>query len=290
MPIGNADLILTDGKVYHLQLAPEQIADTIITVGDPDRVGEVSQHFDRIDHRVQHREFATHTGELRGKRISVVSTGIGTDNVDIVVNEIDALFNVDLETREIKDRITALDFIRIGTTGGIQANMIPGVFTVSTMAVGLDSLMHFYDFEQNSREFSLSTGLADYAEARNEDLLLMPYAAICSDALLIRFDRETFKHGISVTTPGFYAPQGRRVRARPMEPKFLQILQQFSADGKKLTNIEMETAGLYGLSRLLGHRAISCSVVLANRLDNTFSADPAADVRRLITAVLEKAV
>lgn len=290
MPIGNADLILSDGKVYHLQLAPEQLADTIITVGDPDRVGEVSQHFDRIDHRVQHREFVTHTGELRGKRISVVSTGIGTDNVDIVVNEIDALFNVDFQTREIKDRITAVDFIRIGTTGGIQANMTPGVFTVSTMAVGLDGLMHFYAFDENSREFSMSTGLADYAEARNEDLLLIPYTAICSDALLARFARETFKHGVAVTAPGFYAPQGRRVRARPMEPKFLQILNQFSADGKKLTNIEMETAGLYGLSRLLGHRAISCSVVLANRLDNTFSADPAADISRLITAVLEKVI
>lgn len=289
MPIGQTDLILSpDGRIYHLQLTPEQVAQTIITVGDPDRVTDVSKHFDSIEHRVQHREFVTHTGMLRGRRVSVVSTGIGTDNVDIVINELDALHNIDFATREIKPKLTALDVIRIGTTGGLQTNMTAGTFIVSSIAVGLDNLMHFYDFEENVREFSLSSALADYAEARNEDLLWMPYSAVASDALLSLFPTDEFKRGITLTAPGFYAPQGRKIRARPLEPKMLQILQQFTSDKNKITNIEMETAGIYGLCRLLGHRAVSCSVVLANRTDDTFSTDPAADVERLIVAVLAR--
>jgi uridine phosphorylase len=270
MSFPESELILNpDGSIYHLHLRPEQLADTIITVGDPDRVGEVSKHFDKIEHKVQHREFVTHTGTLRGKPLSVVSTGIGTDNIDIVLTELDALVNIDFATRETKTALTRLDIFRIGTSGSLQADIPVDSLLVSTMAIGFDNLMHFYD-----------------ATPTGNELLFVPYVFEGHKELLQLFDNEAFIKGVTVTAPGFYAPQGRILRGKVSEPKLLLNLSKFRTKHTFLSNMEMETAGIYGMARLLGHRAVSLSAILANRVDNTFSQNPQKTVDKLIEAAL----
>ena len=282
-----SELILNpDGSIYHLNLQPHQIAPTIITVGDPDRVGEVSKHFDSIEHRVQHREFITHTGILRGKPLTVISTGIGTDNIDIVMTELDALVNIDFNTREPKAALTVLDIIRVGTCGSMQSTAEVDSIIISTKAIGLDNLMHFYDAEQTGDELLLADALADYLEKKSEDLMIMPYAFSADKNLLQLFDNQGFIEGITVTAPGFYAPQGRILRGRQAEPKLLKLLMGFQYKKQMLTNFEMETSGIYGMARLLGHRAVSISAILANRADNTFSEQATKTVEILIQKVL----
>ena len=289
MTYPESELILNaDGSIYHLCLQPHQIASTIITVGDPDRVGEVSQHFDSIEHRVQHREFVTHTGILRGKPLTVISTGIGTDNIDIVMTELDALVNIDFETREPKAALTVLDIIRVGTCGSMQPMSEVDSLIVSTKAIGLDNLMHFYDAEQTGDELLLADALADYLEKKSEDLMIMPYTFSADKNLLQSFDNERFIQGLTITAPGFYAPQGRILRGKQAEPKLLKLLMGFQYKKQLLTNFEMETAGIYGMARLLGHRAISISAILANRADNTFSKQAKKTVEMLIEEVLNR--
>ena len=285
--ISATDLILNpDGTVYHLHLAPHQIASTIITVGDPERVAQISSRFSVIEYRVQNREFLTHTGVFNGKRLTVISTGIGTDNIDIVLNELDALVNIDLGTRTIKDTVTPLTFVRIGTSGSLQKDLPVDSLLVSSYAVGLDSLMHFYQAESTAKEATMADFMMDYFEKRSE-LLLMPYVFDADKDLLASFTHPDVVRGVTVTCPGFYAPQGRILRGKTEDPKFLASLVAFKYQGLKLNNIEMETAAIYGLARLLGHQAISFNAILANRLDHSFSVDPQKTIDGLIDLVLE---
>ena len=286
--MSEAELILNpDGSIYHLHLKPEHIAPLVIFVGDPERVGEVSKHFDSIEHKTQHREFVAHTGYIGKKRLTVLSSGIGPDNIDIVMNELDILANIDLETRQIKSEITSLTIVRLGTSGSLQAEITVDSLVVSSMAVGFDNLMTFYDAPPTGEELTLADNLTLYLEHKNDDLLLIPYIFMADKKMLQLFDNEQFTKGITVTAPGFYAPQGRVLRGRSAEPRLIQILNGFRQKTLMLTNMEMETAGIYGLARIFGHRALSISAILANRIDGTFSKQPAATVEHMIATALK---
>jgi uridine phosphorylase len=282
----SSELILNrDGSIYHLHLQPEQVAPLIVTVGDPERVPEVSRHFERVDFRVRKREFVTHTGWLGKQRLSVISTGIGTDNVDIVLNELDALFNIDLKNRQVKPALTSLTFIRVGTTGSLQKEIPVDAFIASSGALGLDGLMQFYKAEAQQNHPLLAALRAHTAE--RWDFPVSPYFAEGDEGLL-RIFSENFHHSLTATNSGFYGPQGRQLRAPIRLADYLDSLQTFEFQGKKIANLEMETAGIYGLASLLGHRAVSLSAVLANRPMGAFSRHPKKAVRRLIEIVLEK--
>lgn len=281
--IASSELILNaDGSIYHLNLLPEDLADTIIFVGDPDRVSLVSQHFDCIELKKAKREFITHTGSYKGKRISVISTGIGTDNIDIVLNEIDALVNIDFSSREVKKEIRSVDIIRIGTSGAIQPDIAMGTILASRHAVGFDTLMQFYrkpySLQQKQMQSVIKEGFAD--------LSFTPYIASASDKLLAKF-AGTLTKGITMTAPGFYAPQGRSVRSSNV---FTDLIAQASAlefDSGKITNLEMETAGIYALCEMFGHHALSINAILASRVNATFSENPEEIVAGAIKHVLD---
>ena len=278
MPIAPSELILTDkGSIYHLDLRPEQIATTIITVGDPDRVELVSRYFDRVDYRVQHREFVTHTGMLGSKRINVLSTGIGTDNIDIVLNELDALVNVDFEKREIKKEKISLDIIRIGTSGTIRSEIEIDQIILSKGAIGLDGLMHFYERETDQCE----------DELLNWDIPwpIKPYMTWGSKKLLDQFSKLG-EQAITISSTGFYGPQNRMIRLKPKVSNFFELLDNQIIDGSRIGNLEMETSGLYGLSEILGHECISINAIIANRALGVFSKDPAKTVKRTIESAL----
>lgn len=282
--LGPSELILNpDGSIYHLNLLPGDIAPLVITVGDLDRVGEVSKYFDHIELKKGKREFLTHTGTLGGKRISVVSTGIGTDNIDIVLNELDALVNVDFHTRRTKTEKIQLSMVRIGTSGSLQPTIPIDSFLLAEQAVGMDGLLHFYPSDTH-RNKALERALV--AHLGLEDQPLRPYAVACDPGLAQGFDPSRIPRGISLTSPGFYGPQGREIRLSPklFDPR---KLASFNFGGLVLTNLEMETAGLYGLAKLLGHRAISLNAILANRANGEFSADTAATIDALISYALE---
>ncbi|WP_343486253.1 nucleoside phosphorylase [Allomuricauda sp. d1] len=288
MPLSESELILNpDGSIYHLNLHPEDIAQTIITVGDPERVKSVSKHFDSLEVAKGKREFLTHTGILGGKRITVVSTGIGTDNVDIVLNELDALVNIDFSSREVRKDKIQLDFIRIGTSGAIQPDIEVDSFLLSEHAIGLDGLLHFYQSEsvQNGEmgaAFSVHLGL--------EGEKIRPYAVDSDKELASLLNSNRIRFGITLTNAGFYGPQSRKMRLTPKFDDFNQHLASFQYDGKKITNLEMETAGIYGLAKLLGHRAVSLNAILANRASGGFSKKPQQTIDSLITYTLEKIV
>ena len=281
-----SELILNrDGSIYHLNLKPEQVAPLIITVGDPDRVAKVSRYFDKVEHRVRKREFVTHTGWLGKQRLSVISTGIGTDNVDIVLNELDALFNINLAKKQSNSRPVSLTLIRIGTAGSLQKEVDVDALVASTGALGLDGLLQFYQ-SPNQQQHPLLAALRAHT-AGQWDFPVSPYFAE-ADAVLGQVFSQHFHRGITATNSGFYGPQGRRLRAPFRLPAYLDLLQTFEFQKEKIVNLEMETAGIYGLANLLGHRAISLSAILANRPAGTFSRDPEKTVRRLIKIVLEK--
>lgn len=285
MPANNAaELIVNrDGSIYHLGLHPEQVADVIITVGDPQRVARVSRYFDRVDERVRRREFVTHTGWLGGRRITVLSTGIGTDNIDIVLNELDALVNFDLAQRTPLPTPRSLRIIRLGTTGSLQADLPVDTLVASSAAFGMDGLLQFYDAPAQQQHRAVSALRAHCAG--EWDFAVGPYFAEGDPKLLTSCGPE-FVRGITATNSGFYGPQGRQLRAPVRHRGYLDLLQSFDFEGQRIVNLEMETAGIYGLSALLGHRALSLSVVLANRPTGTFSTHPARSVRRLIEAAL----
>ncbi|PHN05845.1 nucleoside phosphorylase [Flavilitoribacter nigricans] len=280
-----SELVLNpDGSIYHLHLRPEHLADTIITVGDPDRVPKVSQYFDELEFSTQKREFVTHTGRIGNKRLTVLSTGIGPDNIDIVLNELDALANIDLENRTIRSKKRQLNFIRVGTTGGLQADHPVGTLVSSSHTIGMDNLLHFYDYtpEAEAREL-LTAFTGQFPE------LPVPVYAGKANPDLLNSVTGNWAQGITITFPGFYAPQGRSLRlASRISPELLDSFADFSFRGTRITNFEMETSALLCLAGMLGHRAISCSVILANRHDGTFSQDSAGDVDRLIRTVLEQ--
>ena len=282
----SSELILhRNGSIYHLALRPEQVAPLIITVGDPERVPKVSRCFDRIEFQVSKREFVTHTGWIGPTRLSVISTGIGTDNIDIVLNELDALFNIDLAERQVKAALTSLTIVRIGTTGGLQAEVPVDSWVASSGAFGMDGLLHFYDAPAMQQHPAV--GALRQHCAGQWHFPLSPYFAEGDGGLLGVFG-EKFQQGFTATNPGFYGPQGRRLRAAVAQPAYLDILQGFEFQGSKILNLEMETSAIYGLSNLLGHRAVSLSVVLANRAAGTFSRQAEKTVRLLIEHTLEK--
>ncbi len=285
MSIPASELILNeDGSVYHLHLRPEHIAKTIITVGDPDRVNTVTSHFDHIEFTIQKREFKTTTGSYKGKRITVISTGIGTDNIDIVLNELDALVNIDLQTQKVKEKHTSLDIIRIGTSGSIQKDIPVNSFLISTIAIGLDALLHFYDSThiQDQEMQKAFVKHMNWLPTKSE-----PYVVSCDEELAHIFYSDKIIKGCTATNIGFYGPQGRRLRLSTSDPAMNTKLETFRFRESAITNLEMETAGIYGLSKLLGHRAISLNAILANRANGTFSTRPNQTIQELITFTLE---
>lgn len=279
-------IVNTDGSIYHLNLLPDDIADTIITVGDPERVKTVSDRFDEVEIRKQKREFVTHTGRLGKKRISVISTGIGPDNIDIVLNELDALASIDLQDRKALVNPRELTFIRLGTSGTLQKEIDTGSLVFSAFAMGLDNLMHFYPYQASVDSIELEKELAAFIDTHQLAIPVKPYAAQ-ADSSVLESIGEGFQQGITLTAPGFYAPQGRRLRGGSLlSASTLQDLGQFSWRDLSITNFEMETAAIYGLSHLLGHRALSCSVILANRASGKFSKDPHQEVEDMIDLIL----
>ncbi len=285
MRIAESELIINRrGAIYHLNLRPEELATTIITVGDQERVQEVSKHFDAIECKQKYREFVSHTGTLGQKRITVVSTGIGTDNIDIVLNELDALINIDFETRLVKQQLTPLKIFRIGTAGSLQSFIPVDSFVSSTHGLGLDNLLNFYRLHHNDEENQLLHAFVTLNQLHNN--LCMPYISSANSSLLKHFVTN-FHQGITVTCPGFYGPQGRILRLGIKNPELINRLTQFSFGQYKIANFEMETAGIYGLGKLLGHHCISLSAIVANRLHKNFSKDGNALVEKLIKQTLE---
>lgn len=283
--IGESELILNSrGAVYHLDLLPEEIAGTIVIVGDPGRVKEVSKYFDVIECSSQHREFITHTGRIGGKRISVLSTGIGTDNIDIVMNELDALVNIDLSSRKVKPALTSLQIIRVGTAGSLQQGIPVDDFVVGTHGIGLDNLLHFYRAENNEEENQLIQAFINHIPSHQQSSL--PYISSASVGLIKHFVTN-FHQGITVTCPGFYGPQGRVLRLGLHEPALLERLSSFQFGTHSICNFEMETAAIYGLGKLLGHQCLSLSAIIANRITKQFSRDAHGTVDRLIQKTLD---
>jgi uridine phosphorylase len=279
-----SDLILnSDGSVYHLQLLPHQISDTIITVGDPGRVDLVSQYFDSVDYAVQKREFKTRTGRIGNKQLTVLSTGIGTDNIDIVLNELHLLANYDFAENRLRPQFRKLTFIRAGTSGCIQGDIPVDSFLVSEYAIGIDNMLHFYAHAHTEEETVLLNQFNMHAYFHHT---IHPYVTSASKNLIPIFQKKCLL-GITLTTPGFYAPQGRNMILQTSMNNFYADLKKFTAGGKRITNIEMETAGLYGLSALLGHEHISCNVLLANRSTGEFSSDPENAVKKFIEMVVD---
>lgn len=278
--IAESELIINSrGAVYHLDVRPDELAQNVITVGDPDRVHEVSKHFDRIEVKRQHREFITHTGYVGNKRITVLSTGIGPDNIDIVMNELDALVNIDFETRTIKSELTKLNIIRIGTSGSLQRDIPADSFVAGTHGLGIDNLLHFYRLENNDEENQLIQSFI--TQTQLDGSIGLPYISGASPFLLKHFT-EGYHHGITVTCPGFYGPQGRVLRLGITNPGFIDSLTHFSFGRHRIANFEMETSAIYGLGKLLGHHCLSLNAIIADRINHTFSKDPYGLIERLI--------
>ncbi len=282
--IAASELIINNrGAIYHLNCRPEEIAQTILTVGDPDRVKEVSKYFDRIEYQNQHREFITHTGFLGKKRISVVSTGIGPDNIDIVMNELDALVNINLETRMIKEKLTSLNIIRVGTSGSLQKEIPVDSFVASTHGLGIDNLLHFYISNNNEEEKQLLHAFNTHTQMHQG--ISEPYINGAGVSLLKDFV-QGFHQGITVTCPGFYGPQGRVLRMGLKQPQLIDRLTSFNFGQHRISNFEMETSAIYGMGKILGHHCLSLSAIVANRISKEFSADGNAAVENLIKKTL----
>lgn len=283
--IAESELIINNrGAIYHLDLRPEEIADTVITVGDPDRVKEVSKHFDSIEVKRQHREFISHTGKVGNKRLTVLSSGIGPDNIDIVINELDALVNIDFETREIKKELKSINIIRIGTSGSLQADIPVDHFVASTHGLGVDNLLNFYRLEQNDEEQQLIHSFITHTQVHGQ--IGNPYISSGAGSLIKHFVKD-FHQGITVTCPGFYGPQGRILRLGIKNPNFVNRLTDFRFGQHRITNFEMETSAIYGLGRLLGHNCLAINAIVANRVAKEFSKDGQATVEKLIQKFLQ---
>jgi uridine phosphorylase len=263
--IKESELIINkDGSVFHLHLKPENLAKKVVLVGDPGRVEMIATFLDNIEIKVQNREFNTVTGRFGGKRISVISTGIGTDNIDIVVNELDALVNIDFKTREVKKEQTSLDIMRIGTSGALQPNIPVGSFVVSEKSIGFDGLLHYYGGAEEICDLDFEAHLINSLDWKSS--LADPYVVDASPELLEKFDSPEFIKGVNISAPGFYGPQGRVIRLPLSMPDINAQIESFSFKNFKITNYEMESSAIYGLSRLLGHHAVTVCVIIANRV------------------------
>jgi uridine phosphorylase len=282
----NSELILNeDGSVYHLNLKPEHIANTILFVGDQSRVEKITKHFDVIEFETQKREFKTQTGTYKNKRITVISSGIGPDNIDIVLNELDALVNIDLVTRKPKEKLTSLDIIRVGTSGAIQKNVRIDSFLLSTHGLDLTGMLHFYKIDSIYNK-EMENAFIKHAKWNKNNA--KPIVIEASPALAAQFSDLDTHQGLTATSIGFYGPQGRVLRLPLADPSFNRKMNNFNFKGIQITNFEMETSAIYGLSKLLGHNAISLNAIIANRFDGTFSENPEKVIESLIRYVLEK--
>lgn len=288
MKIKESELILNpDGSVYHLNLKPEHISDTVIFVGDQDRVEKITKHFDKIEFSIQKREFKTQTGTYKGKRITVISTGIGPDNIDIVLNELDALVNIDLENRTIKEHAKSLKIIRIGTSGSLQADIPVDSFVIGTHGLDLNGMLHFYKIDGISNP-KLENAFIEHTHWNTNKA--RPIIINGSKELEELFNSNKTYNGITATAGGFYGPQGRILRLAIEDPLLNDKMDSFNCDGVRISNLEMETSVIYGLSKLLGHQAISLNAIIANRANGTFSKNPGKVVENLITYTLDKLV
>lgn len=282
-PITASELIINkDGSIYHLNLKPEHLADKVIVVGDPNRVHKVSQYFDEVEFEMNKREFITHTGTYKGKRITVISSGMGTDNVEILMTELDALANIDLKTREIKKNLKRLEIVRVGTSGGLQAAIGLDSLVASAYGLGIDTLMTFYKIAHTAFEQGISELLR-----KELQLQFMPYCVGASESLLQRVAFDMLQ-GITITAPGFYAPQGREIRTAIKYPHLVDTLSYLHYEDKWLTNFEMETAGYYAMARLLGHEMLSLNAIVANRITQEFSKNADKTIDNLIKITLER--
>jgi len=280
-----SELILhEDQSIYHLKIKPENLADTVILVGDPQRVETVSGYFDKIEFKGENREIRTHTGTLNKKRLTVMSTGMGVDNIDIVLNELDALVNIDLETRTAKDKHKTLTLFRLGTSGALQPDVPPNAFVLSEYGLGLDGVLRYYQNAEKVIDNELSRAFISYAQWPSD--LPKPYAVQSSESLFNLF-KDHFITGITATAAGFYAPQGRALRLPLAYPEINKKMQEFSYRNRKIVNFEMETSALYGLSRLLGHHALTMCVAIANRNKHNFNQDYKTAIKKLIELLFE---
>jgi len=286
MAIKESELILNpDGSVYHLNLKPENIADTIIFVGDQDRVEKITKHFDTIEFKTQKREFKTQTGTYKGKRLTVLSTGIGPDNIDIVMNELDALVNIDLETRQPKAALKSLNIVRVGTSGSLQSDVPVDSFVLSTHGLDLNGMLHFYQIDA-IRKPKIEQAFIAHTNWSGEKA--KPIFIDNSDALETLLGSDKVFKGVTATAGGFYGPQGRVLRLPLQNPELNTKMDNFNFDGVRITNFEMETSVIYGMAKLLGHNACSLNAIIANRPNGNFSKDPKLVVEKLITYTLDK--
>jgi uridine phosphorylase len=284
-PIGASELVVNpDGSVYHLKVRAEHLSDTIILVGDQYRVERISQHFDSVEFKIANREFVTHTGIYKGKRLTVMSSGIGADNIDIVINELDAAVNIDLNTRLPKEEFRQLNIVRLGTSGSLQEDIPVDSYCLSSFGLGLDGVLSFYAYQNTANEKRYLTALKeqmDWPQSINQ-----PYLAEGSNELIEKLRQEAFI-GITATANGFYGPQGRQLALRPAISDFNQRLQSFELDGQRITNYEMETSALYGLGSLLGHNCATICAIIANRYRQEYSKDYKKTVDELILYTLD---
>lgn len=286
MRFAETELILTEDKrVYHINLKAEDVADTVIVVGDQGRVPQISAFFSKIDFKTEHREFVTHTGWYNGKRITVLSTGIGTDNIDIVMNELDAAVNINPETRELNPQLRSLNIIRFGTSGALQQEIPVNGIVVSSHGIGLDGLLNFYEGWKNVNETTISEAFIKHVNWQSN--LPYPYCVKGSEALLEKFKAGNHV-GITATAPGFYGPQGREIRLKASSKNLNDLLTSFNHNGLKITNFEMETSALYGLGAMLGHNCLTACVIIANRVRKEFTKDYKKSVELLIENSLER--
>lgn len=288
MGIKESELILNDdGSVYHLNLLPADIATDIIFVGDQDRVEAITKHFDTIEFTKQKREFKTQTGTYKGKRLTVISTGIGPDNIDIVLNELDALVNIDFETKTVKPNVTSLNIVRIGTSGALHDSIPVDSILMSTFAIGTDNMLRSYNLQNINEEIIEERFVKHTNWQINKGL---PYAIAVNTELAKKFKSNEMFEGITVTAPGFYGAQGRVLRLQLSDAHFMDTLDLFEYNGFKATNLEMETAAIYGLAKLLGHKAVSLNAIVANRKLGSFSKNPYKTVDYLIDYALQRII
>lgn len=277
-----------DGSIFHLHLHPEQIAEKIILVGDPGRVPTVASHFADIECNIENREFRTITGTFDGKRVTVISTGIGCDNIDIVINELDALANIDFETREIKPTLQSLEIVRIGTCGGLQPSTPVGTFIASMKSIGFDGLLNFYANRDKVCDTSLEAAFVRHMNWHGNQCIAHPYVAPADAELAERIARTDMARGITIACGGFYGPQGRVLRLPLADPQQNEKIMSFEHEGLRITNFEMESSAVAGLSRLLGHKALTCCMVIANRVAGKADTNYKNSIDTLIRTVLER--
>lgn len=285
--IKNSELILNrDGSIFHLHLKPEQIADTIILVGDPSRAETISAMFDKVEMTVRNREFLTSTGTYNNTRLTVLSTGIGTDNIDIVINELDALANIDLQTREVKPEKRSLRFVRVGTSGSLQADLCVNSWVVSRKSIGFDGMITFYENRQAVCDMAFEKAFRAFTGWHDD--LPTPYVVDASDKLLSLFSEIKFSKGVNISAPGFYGPQGRVLRLPLAVPELNEKLEDFKYGDLRITNYEMESSAIYGLSRMLGHEALTICLIIANRVTREANENYYPEMEKLIRVVMDK--